>query len=68
MRVLLAMMSHETNTFSPVPTPLERFGGGGAPLEGPAMLEGRRRRSNTMAGMLAVAEAEGRGHAAQARE
>ncbi len=59
MRVLLAMMSHETNTFSPVPTPLERFGGGVAPLEGPAMLDGRRRRSNTMAGMLAVAEAEG---------
>ncbi|MBV9552335.1 MAG: M81 family metallopeptidase, partial [Alphaproteobacteria bacterium] len=26
MRLLLAMMKHETNTFSPVPTPLARFG------------------------------------------
>ena len=59
MRVLLAMMSHETNTFSPVPTPLSRFGGGAVPIEGPAMLAGPRRRSNTMAGMLRVAENEG---------
>ncbi len=29
MRVVVAMMSHETNTFSPVPTPLESFGPGG---------------------------------------
>lgn len=28
-RVVVAMMKHETNTFSPVPTPLERFGRGG---------------------------------------
>jgi microcystin degradation protein MlrC len=25
MRLLIAMMKHETNTFSPVPTPLTRF-------------------------------------------
>ena len=25
MRAVLAMMKHETNTFSPVPTPIERF-------------------------------------------
>src|SRR5213080_3267351 len=25
MRLLIAMMKHETNTFSPVPTPLSRF-------------------------------------------
>ncbi|MEQ9360150.1 MAG: M81 family metallopeptidase, partial [Rhodospirillales bacterium] len=25
MRVVIAMMKHETNTFSPVPTPIERF-------------------------------------------
>jgi microcystin degradation protein MlrC len=32
MRFLIAMMKHETNTFSPVPTPLARFGrGGGVP-------------------------------------
>lgn len=29
IRVVVAMMEHETNTFSPVPTPLERFGRGG---------------------------------------
>ena len=25
MRVVIAMMKHETNTFSPVPTPIARF-------------------------------------------
>ena len=34
MRLLIAMMKHETNTFSPVPTPLERFGTGPGPLYG----------------------------------
>ena len=35
MRIGVAMMSHETNTFSPVVTNLERFSGGrGMPLEG----------------------------------
>lgn len=29
MRFVIAMMKHETNTFSPVPTPLERFGNKG---------------------------------------
>jgi microcystin degradation protein MlrC len=29
LRTVVAMMEHETNTFSPVPTPLERFGRGG---------------------------------------
>jgi len=30
MRFVIAMMKHETNTFSPVPTPIERFGSRGA--------------------------------------
>ncbi len=30
MRFVIAMMKHETNTFSPVPTPFESFGGRGA--------------------------------------
>src|SRR5262245_47689669 len=30
MRLLIAVMKHETNTFSPVPTPLARFGRGNA--------------------------------------
>ena len=25
MRILVAMMKHETNTFSPIPTTLDRF-------------------------------------------
>ncbi len=33
MRVVVAMMQHETNTFSPVPTPLSRFGS--SPEQGP---------------------------------
>ena len=28
MRIVIAQMKHETNTFSPVPTPLERFAHG----------------------------------------
>ncbi|MDH4075991.1 MAG: M81 family metallopeptidase [Acidimicrobiia bacterium] len=31
-RVVVAMMEHETNTFSPVPTPLARFARGGGAL------------------------------------
>jgi hypothetical protein len=34
MRLLIAVMEHETNTFSPVPTPLLRFGGGSPPPRG----------------------------------
>src|SRR5262244_2062245 len=34
MRLLIAMMQHETNTFSPVPTPLSRFGDGRPPPRG----------------------------------
>jgi microcystin degradation protein MlrC len=36
MRLLIAMIKHETNTFSPVPTPLARFGNGPGPLYGEA--------------------------------
>ncbi|MEM7096300.1 MAG: M81 family metallopeptidase [Actinomycetota bacterium] len=39
-RVVVAMMEHETNTFSPVPTPLERFGRGGFGVaQGPEVVE-----------------------------
>ncbi len=35
MKIVIAQMKHETNTFSPVPTPLARFArGGGMPPEG----------------------------------
>jgi microcystin degradation protein MlrC len=40
MRLVIAQMKHETNTFSPVPTPLARFAHGTpAPLEGRAVYE-----------------------------
>jgi microcystin degradation protein MlrC len=29
MKILIARLNHETNTFSPVPTPLSAFGGHG---------------------------------------
>ena len=53
-------MSHETNTFSPVPTPLERFGDGiNPPTEGEMALALARQGRSTMAGMLAEAEKAG---------
>jgi len=40
MRLLIAQMKHETNTFSPVPTPLARFAPGGKrPYEGTEIRE-----------------------------
>src|SRR5713101_5409705 len=40
MRLLIAMMKHETNTFSPVPTPLQRFGPSSSARTGPGPLYG----------------------------
>lgn len=59
MKLLIAMMSHETNTFSPVPTPLSRFGSGKNPPEGLAALSSARGRSSVMSGMVKMAEAAG---------
>jgi microcystin degradation protein MlrC len=36
MKIVIAMLKHETNTFSPLPTPLESLGPGGGPLRGEA--------------------------------
>ncbi|MFT4632076.1 MAG: microcystin degradation protein MlrC [Candidatus Pseudothioglobus sp.] len=59
MKLLIAMMSHETNTFSPVPTLLERFGNGSAPPEGEQALHELSGRALAMGGMIAVAQAVG---------
>ena len=59
MKVLLAMMSHKTNTFSPVPTDIKRFGEGSQPLEGEAAFNMIRGTGTTMAGLLDVAEQAG---------
>ena len=56
MRLLLAALSHETNTFSPVPTPRERFcRTGGALLEGQAAIDFYRDTGTCLGGFLKVA-------------
>ena len=60
MRVVVAEMSHETNTFSPVVTDLARFSGGGAaPLEGDAALKVFRGTATGLGGFIAVCEEAG---------
>ncbi|HEV2335740.1 MAG TPA: M81 family metallopeptidase [Stellaceae bacterium] len=59
MRLLIAMMKHETNTFSPVPTPLERFGHGPGPLYGEAAVEAYRGTGSGLGAYLDLAEREG---------
>ena len=60
MRVVIAMMKHETNTFSPVPTPLARFARGqGRPDFGPAALQAFKGSSTAMGAFIELAEAAG---------
>ncbi|MFL5266263.1 MAG: M81 family metallopeptidase [Stellaceae bacterium] len=59
MRLLIAMMKHETNTFSPVPTPLERFGNGPGPLYGEAAIRAFRGTGTGLGAYLDLAEREG---------
>ncbi len=59
-RVVLAMMKHETNTFSPVPTDLARFSKGAErPPEGEAVLAAYRGTGSCIAGFIDMAEAAG---------
>src|SRR3984957_12969014 len=58
MRLLLAMMKHETNTFSPVPTPLARFGYGPGPLYGEAALAAFRGTGSGLGAYLDIAARE----------
>lgn len=58
MRAVIAMMKHETNTFSPVPTPLERFGDGG-PYWGEAARKHYTGTNTPIGAFIALAEAEG---------
>lgn len=54
------MMEHETNTFSPVPTPLERFGrGAGGVPEGAAAYERFKGTGTGIGGLLDVADDAG---------
>jgi microcystin degradation protein MlrC len=60
MRLLLASFKHETNTFSPVPTPAERFFGYRPNmLTGEAAVAAHRGTGSALGGFLAVAEAAG---------
>src|SRR4029077_3822469 len=59
MRLLIAMMKHETNTFSPVPTPLQRFGHGPGPLYGEAAVEAYRGTGTGLGAYLDLAQREG---------
>ena len=60
MRLLIAMMKHETNTFSPVPTPLARkFGHGPGPLYGEAAVQAYRGTGSGLGAYLDLALREG---------
>jgi microcystin degradation protein MlrC len=60
MRVVIAMMKHETNTFSPVPTPIGRFARGTPlPPRGEAALKAYKGTGSAMAAFIDIAEREG---------
>jgi microcystin degradation protein MlrC len=58
MRLLIAMMMHETNTFSPMPTDLQRFalGPGEAPPRGDAAIAAFRGTGTATGAFIALAE------------
>ena len=58
LRAVVAMMEHETNTFSPVPTPLRRFGSPDVP-RGPEVYRRFKATGTGIGGFLAVAEEAG---------
>jgi len=60
MKIVIAQMKHETNTFSPVPTPLARFAtGADVPPEGAAAVAAYRGTGSAIAAFIDLAEAAG---------
>ncbi|MBL8343484.1 MAG: M81 family metallopeptidase [Rubrivivax sp.] len=60
MKLVVAQMKHETNTYSPVPTPISRFGTGGRlPPEGAAAAAAWRGTGSALAAFLELAEEAG---------
>ena len=60
MKLVIAQMKHETNTFSPVPTPLSRFAtGADVPPEGEAAVAAYRGTGSAIAAFIDLAEAAG---------
>jgi len=58
MKILLARMNHETNTFSPVPTPLKSFGDDG-PLYGKQAYDASKGTRTAIAAFIDLAEKAG---------
>jgi len=61
VKLVIAQMKHETNTFSPVPTPIARFSraGGGTPPEGDDAIRAYRGTGDGLGAYLALAEEKG---------
>src|SRR5687768_8322677 len=60
MRLVIAQMKHETNTFSPVPTPIERFARGATqPLEGQAVRDAFKGTGTAIGAFIDLAEQAG---------
>ncbi|HZD27037.1 MAG TPA: M81 family metallopeptidase, partial [Alphaproteobacteria bacterium] len=60
MRVVIAMMKHETNTFSPVPTPLARFANAAeVPLEGKVAYDAFKGTGSGLGAYIDLAEENG---------
>lgn len=60
MKLVIAQMKHETNTFSPVPTPLARFAvEGEVPPSGEAAIAAYRGTGSAIAAFIELAEAAG---------
>lgn len=60
MRLVIAQMKHETNTFSPVPTPLARFAvDGNVPPEGSAVRAACASTGSAIAAFIELADAAG---------
>jgi microcystin degradation protein MlrC len=60
MRLVIAQMKHETNTFSPVPTDLARFArGGGVPPEGEAVRAAFKGTGTALGAFIELAERAG---------
>ncbi len=60
MKLVIAQMKHETNTFSPVPTPIGRFAIGTAlPLEGEAAIRAMRGTGSAIGAFIELAEKAG---------
>ena len=59
MKIVIAQLQHETNTFSPVPTPWESFGGTDGPYLGRAAYDAMKATRLPMAAFIHLAEEAG---------